>query len=205
MSAADPQRHPDAEEMRRLQPAGFWIRVAASLLDGLILSPISIASVIVFFALKSMPLVLLLSVPGLLYKPLMEAFYGATLGKMICGIRVADAEGRRLSVAMAYVRFAPFLLISALGFIQYFWIMSQPAFVNADDFLAMARAMEQSPYRIPSMILNWVVIFECVAAAFTDRKRAIHDMLAGSYCVWKSTAPRPPEEDEPWEYTQPRQ
>lgn len=34
-------------------------------------------------------------------------------------------------------------------------------------------------------MLNWVIIIDCVTAAFTERARAIHDMVAGSYCVWE--------------------
>jgi hypothetical protein len=35
--------------------------------------------------------------------------------------------------------------------------------------------------------LNVLVMIECIVAAFTLRKRALHDMLAESFCVYKES------------------
>ncbi|MCD6385696.1 RDD family protein, partial [Candidatus Sumerlaeota bacterium] len=82
------------------RPAGFWIRVVATLVDFIVFIPVVALS---FYAIssKSLFLTLLLILPGVLYKPLMEAFYGATLGKMACGLRVVDKSGANLSVPRA--------------------------------------------------------------------------------------------------------
>jgi uncharacterized RDD family membrane protein YckC len=168
------------------QPANFGMRVVAYILDGLILAPVSGLSVYCFLALKSLPLVFLLSLPGLVYKPFMEARFGATLGKMICKLRVTDREGRNLNLMRAYLRFTPFLLLMALGVANNFWVFSQPEFQEETTFLEMARFLQRSPFHILTTIFSWVVILECLAAAFTERGRAVHDMLAGSYCVRKA-------------------
>ena len=38
-------------------------------------------------------------------------------------------------------------------------------------------------------VVGWIVgvfvLIDCVVAAFSFRKRALHDMLAESYCVYK--------------------
>lgn len=60
------------------KPAGFWIRVVAMLIDGLILSPIFVMVFVNLFYIKSFILSFLLFVPGLIYQPLMESKYGAT-------------------------------------------------------------------------------------------------------------------------------
>jgi hypothetical protein len=55
-------------------PAGFWIRVVAALFDFIIaLSPLQVAVFIALFCVKSLPLFLLVSIPGFVYKPLMES------------------------------------------------------------------------------------------------------------------------------------
>jgi len=35
--------------------------------------------------------------------------------------------------------------------------------------------------------VNVLVMIECIVAAFTFRKRALHDMLADSFCVYKES------------------
>ena len=77
---------------------GFWIRVAASFIDGLIFLPMIILLFLDLLWWKSFLLVVVLTIPNLVYKPFMEAFKGATLGKMICGLRVVDPYGDNLSL-----------------------------------------------------------------------------------------------------------
>src|SRR5436309_4909588 len=138
---------------------GFWRRVWAFLLDGLIVNtvlwPVRLALGLPFLfaffrpdtepedlgaALGGLLLSGLLSVLGTwLYFALMESSKKqATLGKMVLGIRVTDLEGRRVSFARASGRwFAK--IISGLTFgIGY------------------------------------------LMAAFTARKQALHDMIAGT-------------------------
>ena len=58
------------------RPAGFWIRVGASLIDGAVFIPIGILGFWNYFSLRNTVVLVLIAVPGLLYKPLMEAFCG---------------------------------------------------------------------------------------------------------------------------------
>lgn len=61
---------------------GFWPRLGALVLDGIILAPITFG--ITYYNIstwKSIPLLALISIIGVAYKPVMEHMYGATLGK----------------------------------------------------------------------------------------------------------------------------
>ena len=64
------------------RPAGFWIRVGAHIIDAVVFIPLVVAAFWNMFRVKSMFVLVLISVPGLVYKPLMESYFGATLGKM---------------------------------------------------------------------------------------------------------------------------
>jgi len=173
-----------------MQPAGFWIRVGAHILDALIIgAPIGLLGYLLGkinpdIAISAISIIIM-SLPGLLYKPLMESVFGATLGKMICKIRVLNDEGNKLSIVMAYVRFFPFLLANFAGIAQRIWITSQPNFQDP----AFRETMIRNPEYL--LILLFVITFglfsilDCLFVAFTERKRAIHDMMAGSYCVYK--------------------
>jgi uncharacterized RDD family membrane protein YckC len=112
----------------RTQYAGFWIRFLAILLDGIILSivlsPISIA-IFAFMGVSAnlgnrsdpgqvlallIPAIVLAVGIGVVGKWLYEALLTssskqATLGKMACGLRVTDLQGKRLTFARATGRF----------------------------------------------------------------------------------------------------
>jgi len=167
------------------RPAGFWIRALASSVDGIILIPVVALSFYAVFATKLLWLCLLTKIPGLLYKPLMEANYGATLGKMACGIKVVDEFGQKPSVARAYLRFVPFLIASLIDFVSTFWLFSQPQFQAATGFLEIGEIANAGPLQLTNTIVGWLILIDCVTAAFTNRKRAIHDMFANTYCVYK--------------------
>jgi uncharacterized RDD family membrane protein YckC len=129
---------------------GFWIRVVAYILDGILLGVVS--SILRFVTGAHIETVdfahfdyttnvgsLLI---GWLYFALMESSQrGATVGKMAVGLRVVTDQGQRLSFANATGRyFAKFIsaIILFIGFIM---------------------------------------------VAFTDRKRGLHDMIAGTLVV----------------------
>jgi uncharacterized RDD family membrane protein YckC len=127
-----------------------------------------------------------MTVPGLLYKPLMEAYCGATLGKMACGIKVIDGQGKKLSLLNAYARYLPFLAAAVIGLVNQLVLFSLPAFQSAESFTEIAQAQqEKTLLDILGTVVNIFVVIECIVAAFTVRKRALHDMLAESFCVYK--------------------
>jgi uncharacterized RDD family membrane protein YckC len=135
-----------------LDYAGFWRRVGAILIDGLLLSLVTIPLNAAFGgdpmdanaqgAYLTSPAYGISTVIQWLYFALMESSSKqATLGKMAIGIRVTDLEGNRIGFGRATGRyFAKILsaLIIGIGFLM---------------------------------------------AAFTQRKQALHDLIAGTLVV----------------------
>lgn len=137
---------------------GFWLRAVAYLVDGILLNiafgvltivtgislvPTSFSEMDSADALASMGTLQLVSLVGTwLYFALMESSArGATVGKMVVGLRVVTDQGNRLSFLNATGRFfAKFIstIFLCIGFIM---------------------------------------------VAFTDRKRGLHDMIAGTLVV----------------------
>ena len=122
--------------------AGFWIRVAAKIIDGLVLSPITIGIVVALlfgtgtmqemmknannggqpnpalvFAQVGMQLGISIGVclVSALYNGIMVAKWGASLGKMAVGIRVVRADGQPLTMGRAMGRGFAELLNSGMG------------------------------------------------------------------------------------------
>jgi len=178
-------------EAVRPRPAGFWIRVLATLIDVLVLSPVGALSFINLFYMKSLLLLFVLQLPWLLYKPLMEAFYGATLGKMALKIRVIDADGNNLTLSEAYIRsFLPILTPVVVSFAALLSLFLNPGFERAsslEEIFELMTTPGNPLYSFLGGIAGWVVPIDLVGVAFNRRKLSIHDMMAGSFCVYRTT------------------
>ena len=167
------------------RPAGFWIRVGANIIDSLIFLPIIILSVWNTYSLKSTVVLILASLPGLIYKPFMESYFGATLGKMSCKIKVIDDNGKKLSLFNAYIRFFPFLLSAGVALAGQLILFSSPEFQSATTMMEIGEAQQGSFLVVISYPVNILILIDCIVVAFTFRKRALHDMMAESFCVYK--------------------
>jgi uncharacterized RDD family membrane protein YckC len=167
------------------RPAGFWIRVGAYIIDSLIFIPVGILSFWNTYSLKSIAVLVLISLPGLIYKPFMESFFGATLGKMSCKIKVIDDNGKKLSLFNAYIRFFPFLLLAGIGLANQLILFSSPQFESIKSWTELGQAQRGNFLTVISYPAMLLVLIDCIMVAFTFRKRALHDMMAESYCVYK--------------------
>jgi uncharacterized RDD family membrane protein YckC len=117
---------------RRLQYAGFWIRVAAAFIDGVILS---IVYYIAFFSMIGnimnpdlstfWAVWIIMFFIYILYFPLLESSTKqGTLGKMAVGIKVGKSKGERLSFLNALGRYfakIPSGMILYIGFMMAGW------------------------------------------------------------------------------------
>lgn len=142
--------------------AGFWIRFAASFIDGIIIGiPIFIIAFILgIFSMFSSTevntdvyeesLLILniflylgsLMISTLYYAGMHASKWQGTLGKMIVGIKVTDVHGKRISFGRSLGRFFATILSSIL-YIGY------------------------------------------IMAAFTKKKQSLHDLIAGTVVVYK--------------------
>ncbi len=142
----------------RMEPAGFWIRLVAYILDAFILG-IPLALIITIFSVAAVKLVPAESVGGTFFVALLgnllsmgiSFFYmiffwvkfGATPGKMILKLQVLDASTMNyMSYGKAIIRLLGYML-SSIFFIGFILI------------------------------------------AFSDKKKGLHDMIAGTVVVKK--------------------
>ena len=119
------------EVENRITPyAGFWIRVAAYLVDGVLLWIVNVAISFLYrgtYSVYDSEIILdVISIAlGILYFTLMESSERqATLGKMILNLKVGDQYGNRLSFANALGRyFAKIVsaIILGVGFMMVGW------------------------------------------------------------------------------------
>lgn len=105
-------------------PAGFWIRLGALLLDGLIIGvPAGIIALIVGFNRGQQDTFIdLIELAYAIFIPL--SWSGYTIGKRICGIRVAKIDGREL-------RFGTMVLRQLVGSLIHIFTLGIAVIVSA--------------------------------------------------------------------------
>ncbi|KSU83365.1 Uncharacterized membrane protein YckC, RDD family [Fictibacillus enclensis] len=90
------------------QPAGFWIRVGACLLDGIIIGiPLAIIGFLITgdFASGQPGENWYLDIISFLYALLLPIYWqGYVVGKRICGVRIVKADGSKLGLGAMLMR-----------------------------------------------------------------------------------------------------
>ncbi len=163
------------------KPAGFWLRVGALVVDFVVLLPVYILTLF----LPGVVLYLILSIATMLYKPVMEGIFGASVGKFALGLRVMDAEGGVVGVPTAVLRNLFYILPAVPGLV--IGVHLKEAGLNPFDFSRaeeIAEIMER--YQTANLLFYvlcvlWVVTVLWVA--FHPRKRGLHDLLAQTFVV----------------------
>jgi uncharacterized RDD family membrane protein YckC len=170
--------------------AGFWPRLGAIVVDTVVFAPIIMLSFWTFSA--SRPIALSFEIPiaclFALYSIYFVGRWGQTLGKMALGIRVVAVDGESAGYARAFYRHAVDLAFSlATSALTLYALMT----VTNQEFelLAFDARLELLGAKTGSWtdILNWLLLAwtlsELVVLLFNEKRRAIHDYIAGTVVV----------------------
>lgn len=115
--------------------AGFWIRFAASFIDGIIILIIDFLIVLVLgnsIASEFIEYIITLAY----YVLLQSSAKQATLGKMALGLKVTDLEGRRISILRAIARELAKIISALIIFIGFIMVAFTPKKQGLHDMIA---------------------------------------------------------------------
>ena len=161
--------------------AGFWIRVGAAILDGLIFVPLIAFEIYNKLTLHSIPLMLLGTVLMMIYKPYLEYSRGATIGKSLVGVKVVNTEFGPLTLDQAIIRYIPWAISAILGILINF------AYYNADElaesFMEIGLVTQDSFWNTFNGLYSLVFLVIVIWVAFDKRKQGLHDKIAETYCI----------------------
>jgi uncharacterized RDD family membrane protein YckC len=160
-------------------------RFFAAIIDGLILLPfVYFDELILVWTNPIWLLILWLPIShsvGWLYSVLLHGFYGQTLGKGICKIRVVDnVTEQPITMRQAFLRDGVIIVLNiSLLILALYEVIggesAEPAFFQetrgALDFIA----------------LIWASL-EIITSLFNQKRRALHDFIAGTVVVRTDTA-----------------
>lgn len=172
-------------EQPAIEYGGFWIRVVASIIDFFVYLPLAGLNILNLIKMKSLPLQLIIIFAMLLYKPLMEFRYGATLGKMALKLKVVDSAMSNITLGQSFKRYFPWLIGQAISIITTVLLFTHPGFNTTTNWLEIGELQNRVFPQHVSTMASLFLIVSALVVAFNERKQGLHDKLADTYCIIK--------------------
>jgi len=163
--------------------ASFGYRVGASLVDMLIFIPLIGISFYNTMAWKNLGIAILLALVAFFYKPLMEHYFGATLGKMAMKIKVLDLNFDEISMGQAMIRAFPWIISTMVNIYVIVLMFNDPDFYDANGFMSFS---EYSQGFGPSAYNNYAAIVLVISIIFMfweTKKQTLHDKVAKTVVI----------------------
>jgi uncharacterized RDD family membrane protein YckC len=173
----------------KIEYATFWTRVGAYLLDTIFL--IVVVGIINYFNItnfKSFLLYLPIALLGVFYKPFLESYYGATIGKMIVKIKVTDRNFNKIDMTTSILR-SLILVFPAVMYIPiYYMAFNNTSLSEINGFMEFSKAIA-AEYPMQGIIgnLSMIIIIADIIFLLTDStntQRSLHDRIANTYVIY---------------------
>ncbi len=160
--------------------SNFWRRFFAVIIDGLVFLPLQwIDEYILSGAIGSVGVFLWGvggAILGISYYVILHAKYGQTIGKMVMKVKVVDvSESRNITVKQSCMRdIVPIIMVpfSVYAYAQLAFFGKTWQSLDQDSVLTI----------VSLIMISWVVL-ESVSMLFNEKRRAVHDYIAGSVVV----------------------
>ena len=164
----------------------FWPRFWCGTVDGCIFYPLGIFFSYLAGSAASVQLAASLVVAqNLIWLPYMvgmHARYGQTIGKMVCGVRVLDYKSEsKISLFQAAIRESIPIVLNLIIAVYMIYTLHGFQPISHPDPRSIARQMGPVLF-LGSLSMLWFLI-EIVTMLTNDKRRALHDLLAGTVVV----------------------
>jgi len=171
------------EAVEEVKYAGFWIRVVATLIDGMLLWPIT------WLVRHILPngwfdVVMWLFDAGF-YIWFVSSKYQGTPGKILLKLKVTDLEGNRISILRSVKRFMFYQIC----------ILIECSFIYLVEISDLAASHELTDIMIGlvgvalGIIAAFTIIVGYLMVAFTKRSQGLHDKIASTLVVVRGNKP----------------
>ncbi|MEL6922813.1 MAG: RDD family protein [Bacteroidota bacterium] len=178
----DQESSPKDEQVRF---AGFWIRFGATFIDELVMIPINLLITYNAIAMKSLPLLLMLSILKVVYKPLFEWQRGATPGKMVVGIGVVSEQFQSISAEQAMIRYLPWAIADLIAISASILLYQLPEFAEVTDYAGLLQLMENAPLQTVNQAYFFIFALLVGQLAFDPRYQGFHDKHAQTFVIYE--------------------
>ena len=177
-----------AAEFERIKYANFWRRSGAGFLDSLILKAFFLLQALLLASIASISIqigvFLFCSTIGVVYVIAMHARFGQTPGKMATGVVVVDLSERPITLKQALLREA-FTMVVVLAMMAW----GIPRIIHGEDPLPQPGESSVFILGLGFVAIAWAIII-ILSGLTTKKQRAIHDFIAGTVVVRKTSLNR---------------
>lgn len=171
--------------------ANFGPRLLAAFLDFLITIPLFGAAIYFGTAQPDFTIYLAIIIIATLYKPVFEALYGATPGKMIVKLKVLKEDGSPIGWGEALMRDIPWIIGAGVGAYFTYLMFQLPGYMDIDGFmdngLFMAEAQKSGDINPTNQLIQSIVgflpLFSALVLLFNKQRQAAHDILAKTVVI----------------------
>ncbi len=182
--------------------AGFWRRFAASFIDiflgflsGLALMRLPFSTRLGYLTQTAFTAIALTA-----YTVILHAKWGQTIGKRLASIEVVSLNGTRISWRQSFLRSSVDIGFATMGFLITTVIsfkITNEEFTNIHAVLKKMRELETKVWLDP--LVTYLSAFwslsELIVILFNEKRRAIHDYIAGTIVIHNLKAIEPIEQD----------
>lgn len=170
----------------------FWQRTWAYLIDSIVVLCINFP--IIYYSiteLKSFVFYLVAVLIGILYKPLMEYYFGFTLGKKALKLKVVTIDYESINLKQAFLRNSLQILPVLLYIPIYYLAFNDSYLMSIDSYIDFAVQFEEYyPFEKYISTLSFLLLLSEIIFLLSDNKRmrrALHDRFAKTLVVGSTT------------------
>lgn len=178
--------NPEEVKNENVLYATFWNRTVASLLDMLVLIFIAPLSIYNLIEWKSMPLWIVLSTLAVLYKPVMEYIYKATLGKMAMKLVVTDYDLQAPNLQQVILRNIFNIMSSVVSFFITLNMFNHPDFLNVTTYTQYQTFILANSSNVNN-IVSLIIIIDVLSMFYDKHNRTLHDKIGKTLVVKKDS------------------
>jgi len=170
--------------------ADIWTRIAARLIDFVVMLPV--AGLVLYINGLSKSAYFYAILPNLAFCIWYEVFlvkqYGGTPGKLLMGIKIVQKNGDEVDWHASFMRYIVSFCLSILGVFVMLWTLSlidDTTYISLGFFKRAQLLSELNPFMTKFQTytsFGWTVA-GIIAIISNKRKRAVHDFIAGTVVV----------------------
>lgn len=166
---------------------GFWPRLGALIIDGLVLAPLSFGlNFLNITTWKNSLLLLVLTLVSIAYKPFMEMVYGATFGKMAFDLKVVNLKFETASISEVLLRNVFHLVPSLLGLVVTFGVYQLSGFESVSGYGEYSEYLSSFTILKTINLVHGLLFVADTIVLLADRNsRAWHDKIARTCVIQK--------------------
>lgn len=172
------------ENTHHLVFVSLWPRVGALFLDFIVLLPFQLLMYYNVIYWKSTVVFIAIYIVLLAYKPILEYFFGYTMGKKWMGQCVINEHGLVPTLSQALLRNSFRLVAGFFSLYVSYSVFQLPEFTEIRSYREYGQMILSQPnYRWSQTIFGCIVLLDAIVLWRDPQRRSLHDKIASTWVV----------------------